>query len=128
MIKTERLRIRPASDDEMRAMIAGESDTELKAAYREMLDACLAHPEGRLWYTAWLIETHSGQRFGDLCFKGITTDGMIEIGYGLSPRILGAGLHDRSRQSDVEMGVRTIERPDDRSRDGAGQHRLSESP
>jgi len=44
-IKTERLRLCMASDDEMRLLVEAEADAEMKAAYREMLAGCLEHPE-----------------------------------------------------------------------------------
>ena len=91
MIETKRLRIRLATDEQMRAIIAEQTEEELKKAYGEMLSLCLAHPESRAWYAAWLIETPSGQRIGDLCFKGLSADGAVEIGYGLLPEYWGCG-------------------------------------
>ena len=41
MLSTERLRIYPASREQMEAMIASEQDEELKKAYDEMLEGCL---------------------------------------------------------------------------------------
>ena len=91
MISTERLNIKIASDDEMRALIAAEEDAELKKAYGEMLSACLACPGERQWTAAWFIELKSGERIGDLCFKGLSADGVTEIGYGLLPAFWGKG-------------------------------------
>lgn len=92
MIETERLIIRIASDDEMRVLISDESDEGLKAAYGEMLSESLAHPEARHWYSAWFINLKSGERVGDLCFKGLSPEGAVEIGYGLLPEYWGQGL------------------------------------
>ena len=93
MIVTQRLRIVPLSDEEMERLIAGEPDPELRVAYTEMREAALREPEERLWYTAWqlrLLET--GEAVGDLCFKGVTPEGMVEIGYGMYPAFQGRGL------------------------------------
>jgi hypothetical protein len=45
MIRTERLCIYPASQEQMEAMITSEQDAELKKAYSEMRDGCLQHPD-----------------------------------------------------------------------------------
>ena len=88
---TERLTVRVASDEEMRALIEAEPVEELKAAYGEMLAACLAHPAQRQWYAAWFISLPNGKRVGDLCFKGLSEEGAVEIGYGLLPEFWGHG-------------------------------------
>ena len=88
---TERLTLRPASDEEMRALIDAEPDEGLKAAYGEMLAACLAHPAQRQWYAAWFLELPNGTRVGDLCFKGLSEEGTVELGYGLLPEFWGHG-------------------------------------
>lgn len=91
MTETKRLKLRIASDDEMRAIIEAETDEGLKAAYGEMLALSLAEPEKRAWYAMWPIELRSGERVGDLCFKGLSADGVTEIGYGLLPEYWGQG-------------------------------------
>ena len=50
MIKTKRLNIYPASDEQMETLIEEENIPELKEAYQEMLDGCRLHPEDRIWY------------------------------------------------------------------------------
>lgn len=87
---TERLTITAASDDEMRALIAAEESEEMRQAYGEMLAGCLAFPQQRQWYAAWFIFL-DGQRIGDLCFKGLSPEGCVEIGYGLLPEYWGKG-------------------------------------
>ena len=82
MIETERLRIYVASRCAMEHIIDAEANPDLKAAYQEMLDGCLAHPADWEWYAIWLIELKEGTRVGDLCFKGLREDGVAEIGYG----------------------------------------------
>ena len=91
MIYTDRLTIRIASDDEMLALVTAETDAELKAAYSQMRNLSITYPSLRQWYAAWLIELPDGTRVGDLCFKGLTDDGMVEIGYGLFPEYWGNG-------------------------------------
>ena len=91
LIITERLNIRIASDDEMRELIAEQTDEGLKAAYGEMLAGCIAHPAQRQWYAVWLIGHKNGEHIGELCFKGLPPDGAVEIGYGLSPEFWGKG-------------------------------------
>ena len=94
MIKTRRLNIYPASNEQMKRMIDEEIIPELKAAYQEMLLGCLAHPNDRVWYTIWNLELNdkSGAIVGNLSFKGIDEDGLVEIGYGTYPEYEGQGF------------------------------------
>lgn len=91
MIKTERLRIYTASKEAMEKLIKSQTDGEMRKAYSEMLDGCLKHPEQWEWYAAWIIELNDGTFIGDLCFKGITPSGAVEIGYGISDEYQGLG-------------------------------------
>ena len=91
MIRTERLRLYPASWEQMDAMIASEQDEELKKAYTEMLEGCLRHPDQWDWYAIWMIEKTDGTHIGDLCFKGLREDGIAEIGYGILEEHQGQG-------------------------------------
>lgn len=91
MLKTERLTLRIATDDEMRALIVAEKDEDLKTAYSEMFIFSRAIPAQRQWYATWFIELPGGKRIGDLCFKGLSEDGVTEIGYGLLPEYWGKG-------------------------------------
>ena len=93
MIQTERLRIYAASDREMEQLIAAETDGDMRAAYQEMLEGCIRHPEQRDWYTVWFMARRdgSGGPIGDLCFKGLGTDGVVEIGYGTYTGFEGNG-------------------------------------
>ena len=45
MIETKRLKIYPATQEQMEAFFAAEKDTELKKAYTEMLEGCLRNPD-----------------------------------------------------------------------------------
>ena len=81
---TERLFLIPLHPDEMRALIAHTTDPETVEAYHEMLTLSQAHPEQRVWYTAWGIYLNAAGDFvGDLCFKGLPESGRPEIGYGI---------------------------------------------
>lgn len=75
----------------MEAFIAAETDTELKAAYMEMLDGCLRYPDQWEWYAMWMIELQDGTHIGDLCFKGLDANGVAEIGYGILEEYQGQG-------------------------------------
>ena len=77
MIETKRLKIYPAAREQMEAFIAAEADVELKKAYAEMLESCLRNPD------QWMIELRDGTHIGDLCFKGLGANGVVEIGYGV---------------------------------------------
>ncbi len=115
LVTTERLEIVPLSDGEMLALTAGESDPEMRQAYTEMRELALSHPENRLWYTAWqmrLRKTH--EAVGDLCFKGLSPEGMVEIGYGMTPAFEGRGLMTEAVKAMVlwasrQPGVREIQ-------------------
>ena len=91
MIETTRLNLYAASQAQMEAFIAAQSVDFLKAAYTEMLDGCLAHPEQWEWYAIWMIELKDGTHVGELCFKGIDEKGAVEIGYGISEDYQGRG-------------------------------------
>ena len=79
MIRTDRLELYMASD------------VSMKAAFAEMLAGCKADPDQRKWYAVWFIRLKSGEIIGDYCFKGLSEDGVVEIGYGLYPTWWGKG-------------------------------------
>ena len=91
MIETKRLSIYPAAREQMEALIASESGAALRAAYTEMLEGCLEHPDQWQWYAMWMIELRDGTHIGDLCFKGLGADGAVEIGYGILEGYQGQG-------------------------------------
>ena len=129
MITTERLTIRTASNEEMRALIAEQTDEGLKAAYGEMLAGCETHPEQRLWYAMWFICLPSGERVGELCFMGLSPDGITEIGYGLLPKHQGKGYATEAVTAAVEWalqqeGVTSVEAETDA--DNAASQRVLE--
>ena len=91
MLKTEHLKIYPASREQMEAIIASEQVEELRMAYTEMLEGCLRHPDQWDWYAVWMIEKTDGTHIGDLCFKGLRENGIVEIGYGILDAFQGQG-------------------------------------
>ena len=48
-METDRIMVYPASREQMESSILAEKDDELKKAYGEMLDGCLAHPDQWDW-------------------------------------------------------------------------------
>ena len=114
MIDTERLSIRIATDEEMRELIAAEPVEELKVAYGEMLAGCLEYPDQRPWYAVWFIQLKSGERIGDLCFKGVSAEGSTEIGYGILPEFWGRGYATEAVDAVVrwaldQPGIKSVE-------------------
>ena len=91
MIETKRLIVYPASREQMEAFIAAETDADLKTAYAEMLEGCLRHPNQWQWFAMWVIELRDGTHIGDLCFKGLDANGVVEIGYGVLEEYQGQG-------------------------------------
>ena len=75
----------------MESIISSEPNAELKAAYSEMLDGCLQNPDQWEWYAIWIIELSDGTHIGDLCFKGLDSNGVAEIGYGILEEYQGRG-------------------------------------
>ena len=92
MMENERIRIYPASQEQMEKYIASEKDEDLRKAYGEMLEGCLAHPREWDWYAMWLIEKTDGTHIGDLCFKGLEAGRNPEIGYGILKEYRGKGF------------------------------------
>ena len=83
MIETENLKIYAASQNEMEKFIELQTNDILKTAYTEMLNGCIENPEQWEWYAIWMIELKDGTHIGEMCFKGIDSDGIVEIGYGI---------------------------------------------
>ncbi len=106
MIETERFRIRVASREEMERFIEKQTDGELIAAYNEMLQGAVEHPEQWDWYAIWMIETRDGAYVGDLCFKGLGADGSVEIGYGVSEEYRSRGIATEAVDAAVQWALR----------------------
>ena len=83
MIETKNLKIYAASQDEMEKFIELQTNEVLKTAYTEMLNGCIENPEQWEWYAIWMIELKDGTHIGELCFKGLDSNGIVEIGYGI---------------------------------------------
>ena len=90
-VRTKRLTICPLTDEELRAKRDGENDPEMKKAYSEMLEGCIAHPDERIWYTEWCIRQKDGTPVGGICFKGTEQLYEVEIGYGIDEAYRGNG-------------------------------------
>lgn len=86
--------------------IAEQTDDVLIAAYKEMLDGCIAHPDQWDWYAIWMIESKDGTHIGDLCFKGITEEGSTEIGYGIEEDHQGCGYATEAVSALVDRAFR----------------------
>ncbi len=106
MIETKRLKIYPASKEQMEAFIAAQSVDVLKAAYSEMLEGALTHPEQWEWYAIWMIELKDGTHIGELCFKGIDESGSTEIGYGIAENYQGYGYATEAVSSIADWALK----------------------
>ena len=102
MMESERIRIYPASREQMEKNIAAEADEDTRKAYEEMLEGCLTHPEQWEWYAMWIIEKTDGSHIGDLCFKGIKADCNPEIGYGILEEYRGQGFATEAVKACIE--------------------------
>ncbi|MBP5434018.1 GNAT family N-acetyltransferase [Ruminococcus sp.] len=91
MIETERLKLYPASKEQMEVFIEAQTVDILKAAYTEMLNGCLDNPEQWDWYAIWMLELKDGTHIGEMCFKGLSHDGIAELGYGINDEYQGNG-------------------------------------
>lgn len=91
---TDRMIISPMTDGELEELIAYYQETvpELSLAYQEMLTNCIDNPNERLWYTSWkFCKCNSKEIVGYAGFKGIDSNGMTEIGYGVNEGFEGFG-------------------------------------
>ena len=116
VVKTERLTIYPLSDSEMENLIVVELDTDMKQAYSEMLDGCKQNPEHRIWYAIWNMQLNdeTGKSVGDLSFKGLDSNGLVEIGYGIKKEYEGQGYMTEAvtamaRWASEQIGVNYVE-------------------
>lgn len=109
MIETERLRIYPASEEQMKDFIAVQTVDVMKAAYSEMLDGALTHPEQWEWYAIWMIELKDGTHIGELCFKGVDEHGFTEIGYGIAENCQKRGYASEAVGAVVDRALKQNE-------------------
>lgn len=106
MIETKRLKIYPASLEQMEAVIVAEDNKELRTAYKEMLEGSLTYPDRREWYALWIIELKDGTSVGNLCFKGLETNGCAEIGYGVFETYQGRGYATEAVDAAVKWALK----------------------
>lgn len=106
MIEANRLRIYAATKEQMETFITAQSIDVLKAAYSEMLNGCLSHPEQWEWYAIWIIELKDSTHIGELCFKGIDESGSTEIGYGITEQFQGCGYATEAVTAVVSWALR----------------------
>lgn len=81
---TERLEIRLLENSEMESMISNEENSALKSAYTSMYNRTIKNLNQREWNGIWgMFFKNKNDMIGSLAFKGISDDGLIEIGYGI---------------------------------------------
>ncbi len=105
MIETNRLKIYAASRKVMEEFIQLQTVEELKTAYTEMLEGCLRYSEQWEWYAIWMIELKDGTHIGELSFKGMGLNGVVEIGYGISTEYQGKGYAAEAVSAIVHWAV-----------------------
>ena len=105
MIQTKRLTIYAASREIMEEFIESQTMEELKMAFTEMLEGCLKHPEKWQWYAIWMIEMKDGTHIGELSFKGLDSDGVAEIGYGISAEYENRGYATEAVSAMVHWAI-----------------------
>ena len=79
---------------------------ELKVAYNEMLNGSLTHKDKWEWYAIWMIELKDGTHIGEFCFKGISKDGIAEIGYGIVDNYQGNGYATETVSALVDWALK----------------------
>ena len=84
-LKTKRLRLCLATDEEIATLIEREQNTCLQKAYSDILEVSQTHPETRVWYAAWLMKLPDGKTAGYLRFHGEPVDGEVEISGDVLP-------------------------------------------
>ena len=101
VIRTNRMLIYPVSIDKMKETVEKEQDEALKTAYKEMLDGCINHPSQYIWYALWNMELRGYKNIivGNISFKGIDENGMIEIGYGINSEYENKGYMTEAIQA-----------------------------
>ena len=106
VLQTKRLKLYPASQEEMQRFIGTQTDGALVRAYGEMLRGALSHPAQWDWYAIWMIELPDGAHVGELSFKGLGADGSTEIGYGISEAYRGCGYASEAVDAAVHWALR----------------------
>ena len=109
MIETSRLKLYAASQETMETFIEKQTLDVLKTAYTEMLRGCLEHPDQWEWYAIWMIERKDGTHIGELCFKGLSAEGIVEIGYGISEEYQNNGYATEAVKAILEWAFSHLE-------------------
>lgn len=105
IVKTERLRLHTSSLEEMTEFTDLQTDAVLKAAYTEMLEGAVKHPDQWEWHALWMIELTDGKHIGELCFKGLNADGSVELGCGISAEYQGHGYGSEAVRAAAEWAL-----------------------
>ena len=106
LLETKRLIIYPLTIQEMKNLILKTKDKELKKAYKEMLDGATNYPALQQWYIAWNIKLKNGTTIGDLCFKGISDDKTVEVGYGITSKYQNKGYGTEAVNKIIEWALK----------------------
>lgn len=84
-LKTTNLFIIPQTREELKALIAEESNPEYKAEYEEALKQCNEDPDNGIYHTYWKAVIRTGEErgthVGGLFIKGAPELGTIEISF-----------------------------------------------
>ena len=108
MITTDRMKIYPISIEKLKEIVESEKNEILKIAYNEMLEGCLKSPENYIWYTLWFMELKdsANEIVGSLSFKGISENGIVEIGYGINDGYENKGYTTEAAQAVVKWAAK----------------------
>ncbi|MBE6868572.1 MAG: GNAT family N-acetyltransferase [Ruminococcus albus] len=83
MIETKRLKIYPASQEQLKEFIETKTVENCKLAYSQILNDALKHSEQWDNYTIWMIDLKNNDHIGELCINRLPSEGILEIGCGI---------------------------------------------
>jgi RimJ/RimL family protein N-acetyltransferase len=96
VIGTPRLELRPLTDDEAEAVLAGRRDgrawSDGYPTPGDVETAGWPAPADERWRTLQVVELATGLVIGAIGCHGAPEDGIVEIGYGIAPEARGRGL------------------------------------
>lgn len=85
-VRSERLVLRPRTEEEMLVLRDAETDPEDRKAYSEMLELMRVEPETAEWACDWRVSLPDGTEVGGIGFKGAPdADGSVELGCATLP-------------------------------------------
>lgn len=100
-IKTKRLNIKPCTGD------LYERDEEVKPHIQLYLEE-LESDQELLGWGVWLVFSQTDQQLiGDIGFKGKPVDGVVEVGYGISPDEQNKGYATEAVEALVNWAFQT---------------------